>query len=180
MKSTLSFANGLAILIVLAIAPHATAAPAADAAADKPVVKILFHHNDENPYDIRLLSWCGGLASRVEVVPYTRRTLVIAYNTGDLRGAKITGAAPSRIGFRVCKNGKTTPLFDVLCQEKRETLLPGLVTRLSSIAEWKAALALQSRGKLDTKRFAHGAITGDTRDRYAYSPEPVEPADSPR
>ncbi len=130
-------------------------------ASDKPEVKILFRHTAENPYDVRSLSWCGGLATRIQVVPRTNKPFVVAYNTGDLHGAKITGRDPSFIGLRICKAGKNTTLFDVLCLEKRKTLLPGLVTRLSDKTEWAMAIDLQGRGLLDSKNFAHSSLCND-------------------
>ncbi|MGB8354556.1 MAG: hypothetical protein WCD79_11750 [Chthoniobacteraceae bacterium] len=144
-------------------------------ASDKPEVKILFHHTAENPYDIRSLSWCGSLAIRVQVVPMTSKTIVVAYNTGDLHGAKITGSDPSRIGFVVCKAGKTALLCDILCLEKRENLLPNLVTRLSDKNEWRVALDLQNRGQLNTKTFARTSLTV-SGDRYAYDASSVPSA----
>jgi hypothetical protein len=173
----------LAALLAIGTASSAIASPSrarntaagASIASDKPVVTILFQHTADNPYDIRLLSWCGGAASRVQIIPKTDKTLIIAYNTGDLHGAKITGAAPTTVGFRVCKNGKPTILFDLISLEKKETLLPNLVTRLSSIPEWKIAIDLQNRGQLDVKTFAHAALAGDHRDQYAYNSAPVQP-----
>jgi len=155
------------IVAILAVG-IAIPAMAASNSADKPEVKILFRHTAEAPYDVRLLSWCGGLASRVQIVPTTDKTIVVAYNTGDLQGAKITGRAPSRIGFRVCKAGKTTTLFDLLSLEKNT--LPNLVTRLSDTNEWRTALALQNHGALNIASFAHTPLS---RDQYAYSPLPI-------
>jgi len=177
MKTNL-LAHTLAAAIAIGIAFPAMAATGSDtrSAADKPEVKILFHHTSENPYDIRLLSWCGGLASRVQIVPKTDKTLVIAYNTGDLKGAKITGRAPTRIGFVVCKAGKTTLLFDLLSLDKRASMLPNMVTRVSNKTEWRMALDLQNRGLLDVKTFAH---TGICNDRYAYSPVPATNRSNP-
>lgn len=149
-----------------------TPAFAADntAAIDKPDVKILFNHTAENPYDIRLLSYLGGMACRVEIVPRTQKTIVVAYNTGDLHGAKITGAAPTTIGFRVCKNGKKTVLFDLLSVNKRSNPLPAMVTRLSNVQEWKAALVMQQNGVLNTRTFAHTAVLNNPRGEYASNP----------
>ena len=153
-------------------APDAAKPASSDvsSASAEPQVKILFHHTGENPYDIRALSWCGGLVTRVQVVPQTHKTMVIAYNTGDLRGAKITGREPSRIGFRICKDGKTTTLFDLLSLEKRETILPNMVARLSDKSEWRMDLALQNHGLLDVTAFAHTPISPD---RFAFNHAPV-------
>ena len=170
----------LAAAIAIGIAlPAVAATPDARLTSDKPEINVVFHHTPANPYDIRTLSWCGGMAVRVQVVPMTAITFVVAYNTGDLLGAKITGRDPSRIGFVICKAGKTKLLFDMLCLEKRQTLLPNLVTRLSDKSEWRIALALQDRGLLDTKTFAHVPVGHDPRDQYAFSPLPVAAAPQP-
>ena len=110
----------LAALIAIGTASAATAAPSARPAYDKPEITILFHHNAENPYDVRSLSWFGGMASRVEVVPQTSKTFIVAYNTGSLHGAKITGAADHH-RLPCLQKRKTTVLFDLLSLQKRET-----------------------------------------------------------
>jgi len=172
--NTKTLIHTFAAILAIGTASAAMASAGTPSSSDKPEVKVLFRHTAENPYDVRLLSWCGGFASRVEVVPFTSRTLVIAWNTGELHGAKITGAAPSRIGFRICKDGKTTVLFDLLSPVKRENLLPNLATKLSSIAEWKVALNLQNSGQqLNEKTFAR---TTGPRDQYAFSTALIQPA----
>lgn len=134
--------------------------PAQSPASDKPVTKTLFYHTSDKPYDIVQLAWCNGMASRIQVVPKTQRTIIIAYNAGRTPDVKICGRNASLIGFRVCKNGQTATLFDVITVKKPGTILPELATRLSSEDEWRGALAMQSVGALDVKTFARTQPAG--------------------
>lgn len=115
-----SFLTLVVLALGIAVFPGTTvAAEKADARflSDKPVVTYLFHHTDAQPYDIKCLSWYGGIMERITLENKSSRTITVGFKVSKLSNGVV--AVPARKGAmdKTCAPGRSAVVADLLSKD---------------------------------------------------------------
>lgn len=82
--------------------------------SDKPTITYLFRHTHDQPYDIKRLSWYGGIMERIVVLNTSNEPIAINFEIRNLTNGVVASANGSRRVNRVCDPGKRVVLLDML------------------------------------------------------------------
>ena len=85
--------------------------------SDKPVEKILFHHTDAKPYDIKCQSWYGGVMQRIVAENRSNKPITVSFAITHLPHGIVAVPARDNSVTKLCEPGKTTELMDVMSKD---------------------------------------------------------------
>ena len=146
------FKFAIAAVVIMGMTYAALAADSADGRAtpdtrfssDKPEVKILFQHTVEKPYDIKCLSWYGGVMDRIVVENKSANTIVVHFEiTGLKNGVVVVPANHAKIA-KACEVGASVTLMDVLSNDPDAALAYGF--KLDGLAYAPTTASLVTTG----------------------------------
>lgn len=107
-------------ITIPAIASDANSTPVSTDArftSDQPEVKYLFHHTSEKPYDIKCLSWYGGVMERIVAENKTDKPITVTFEVSKLANGVVAVPAHHAKVTKICEPGKTTTLMDLLSND---------------------------------------------------------------
>jgi hypothetical protein len=116
--------NSFLTLVILALGLTAFSGATATAGAvdarflsDKPVVTYLFHHTAEKPYDIKCLSWYGGIMERIMLQNKSGRMITVDFKVKKLSNGVVAVPARRSAFDKTCAPGKSVVLLDMLSKD---------------------------------------------------------------
>lgn len=95
---------------------------AARFSSDRPKVEYLFRHTHEMPYDIKCLSWYGGVMERILVQNKSDQPIAINFEIKNLTNGVIASATGRRRVSKICEPGKRIVLMDMLGKDGNSKL----------------------------------------------------------
>jgi len=115
------------VISAIAFAAMAHAASAGDSdprfTSDKPVVRYLFIHTAAKPYDIKSLSWYGGVMERIVVENKTANTITVDFQITRLANGTVAVPARTMKVSKVCESGASIVMMDMLSNDGDSALV---------------------------------------------------------
>jgi hypothetical protein len=111
-------------------------------ASDKPAVTYLFQHTSANPYDIKCLSWYGGIMERIVVENKSGKSITVDFQITKLANGIVVVPARTHKVTKVCEARKTAVLLDMLSLNGDSALAYSFVHQTKSadaVAEYGVA-----------------------------------------
>jgi hypothetical protein len=143
--------SALVIAAILFAGLARTAAAAADPdprfASDKPVVKYLFIHTQEKPYDIKSLSWYGGVMERIVVENKSPATIIVDFQLTQLANGTVALPARTMRVSKACESGATTVMMEMMSNDGNSALVYSFTHDLHP-SDILAGKLLRAGGKL--------------------------------
>jgi len=100
-----------------AISPASVVPTDARFSSDKPEIKTLFQHTSEKPYDIKCLTWYGGVMERIVAENKSSQPVTIHFVMAHLINGVVVVPAHRTTVIKDCAPGETVTLMDLLSKD---------------------------------------------------------------
>jgi hypothetical protein len=117
---TKHFIFTLAALVLCATILPATAA--SRFSSDKPEVTYLFRHTPDRPYDIKRLSWYGGIMERIVAVSKSGEPVTVHFEIVKIANALVVNPARGSTINKVCLPHQETVIADMMSRNAKSAI----------------------------------------------------------
>jgi hypothetical protein len=90
--------------------------------SDKPEVTCLFRHTPDRPYDIKRLSWYGGIMERIVAVSKSAEPVTVHFEIVKIANALVVNPAGQRTVNKLCPPRQTTVLADMMSRNAKSAI----------------------------------------------------------